>query len=254
MKLINSLFSAFLMYSRIPMPKVEWKEENRRYAMCFFPLIGVVIGALFLLWRYICIRLEIGNLCFAAVAAAIPVALTGGIHMDGYCDVNDALASCSGRERQLEIMSDPHIGSFSLIKAALYFILQIGFFSQLDSITTTAVAAAGFVLSRALSGIAVSTVRCAKENSSLQNFVSPSHKNTTVSVLAAFAVLSCAAMLAADIYSGVIASVLAMLIFLHFRYFTMKHFGGITGDLAGWFLQRCEIAVLFAAAAGEVIF
>ena len=49
MHILRSFASAFLMYSRIPMPQVEWKEENRRYALCFFPLIGAVIGAVFIL-------------------------------------------------------------------------------------------------------------------------------------------------------------------------------------------------------------
>ena len=38
---------AFSMYSRIPMPMFEWKEEDMKYAMCFFPAIGMVIGAVF---------------------------------------------------------------------------------------------------------------------------------------------------------------------------------------------------------------
>mgnify|MGYP000637783259 CR=1 FL=1 len=33
---------AFSMYSRIPMPMFEWKEEDMKYAMCFFPAIGAV--------------------------------------------------------------------------------------------------------------------------------------------------------------------------------------------------------------------
>ena len=36
------------MYSRIPMPNREWTEENMSYAMCFFPMIGGVIGLI--LW------------------------------------------------------------------------------------------------------------------------------------------------------------------------------------------------------------
>ena len=46
MNVIRSLVIAFSTYSRIPMPPVEWSDENRRYAMCFFPMIGVVIGLL----------------------------------------------------------------------------------------------------------------------------------------------------------------------------------------------------------------
>jgi len=44
MRMIRSLFIAFSTYSRIPVPQVEWLEENRKYSMCFFPLIGAVIG------------------------------------------------------------------------------------------------------------------------------------------------------------------------------------------------------------------
>ena len=40
----NSFKIAFSMYSRIPMPRSEWTDENKSYAMCFFPWIGAVIG------------------------------------------------------------------------------------------------------------------------------------------------------------------------------------------------------------------
>ena len=43
MNLLGSLAIAFSMYSRIPMPQVSWTKERMKYAMCFFPLIGVVI-------------------------------------------------------------------------------------------------------------------------------------------------------------------------------------------------------------------
>ena len=84
MTVLKSLASAFLMYSRIPMPQVEWKEENRRYALCFFPLIGAVSGAVFLLWRYVCGLLGVGSFLCGAVSAFIPLFITGGIHLDGF--------------------------------------------------------------------------------------------------------------------------------------------------------------------------
>ena len=43
--ILESFVIAFSMYSRIPMPFVEWSECGMKYAFCFFPLIGVVIGA-----------------------------------------------------------------------------------------------------------------------------------------------------------------------------------------------------------------
>ena len=45
MHIIKSFIIAFSMYSKLPMPHTEWNEEDMRYVMCFFPWIGIVIGA-----------------------------------------------------------------------------------------------------------------------------------------------------------------------------------------------------------------
>ena len=37
MWLLNAMIIAIAMYSKIPMPRVDWNEKNMRYAMCFFP-------------------------------------------------------------------------------------------------------------------------------------------------------------------------------------------------------------------------
>ena len=59
MWIFNSLIIAIAMYSKIPMPQAEWNEKNMRYAMCFFPVVGVVIGA-----ARIC-----GRVCTSSLAA-----------------------------------------------------------------------------------------------------------------------------------------------------------------------------------------
>jgi len=127
--MFNSIVSAFLMYSRIPMPKVEWKEENRRYSLAFFPLIGIFIGIAETLWRIVCSRLSFGNIVFSAVFTVIPVLITGGIHLDGFCDVSDAHASYGDKQKKLEIMKDSHIGAFALIRLAVYLIVYTAFVS-----------------------------------------------------------------------------------------------------------------------------
>ena len=40
-----SFLIAFAMYSRIPVPTVEWTKERMRYVMCFFPFVGLAEGA-----------------------------------------------------------------------------------------------------------------------------------------------------------------------------------------------------------------
>ena len=45
MTALQTIAVAFAMFSALPMPQFDWNEKNMRYAMCAFPLIGVVIGA-----------------------------------------------------------------------------------------------------------------------------------------------------------------------------------------------------------------
>ena len=57
------------MFSALPMPQFDWNEKNMRYAMCAFPLIGVVIGAA---WC-VCGALPLPGLAKAAGFALVPV-------------------------------------------------------------------------------------------------------------------------------------------------------------------------------------
>ena len=253
MTLLRSIACAFLMYSRIPMPQVEWKEENRRYALAMFPLVGAVIGGLLLAWTTTADFLGVGKWLYAAVCCIIPIAVTGGIHADGFCDVTDAVASYAPRERRLEIMSDPHVGSFAVISTALYFILQFGLFTEICGVRAAAVPACGYVLSRALSGLAAVTFRCAKKDGTLQSFVKPAHRRNSVIILTAFACLSACGMMYADLICGICSAVAALLSFLYYRVSSYRTFGGVTGDTEGHFLQICELSELGAAVIARLI-
>ena len=50
---MQSLIIAFAMYSKIPMPRADWNDKNMRYAFCWFPVIGLVIGLVELAVFYI---------------------------------------------------------------------------------------------------------------------------------------------------------------------------------------------------------
>lgn len=99
MNLIGSFVIAFSMYSRIPMPRMDWTEERMRYALCFFPLIGAVIGAVEIATFALCEILGAGVLFRTCLLTAVPLLITGGIHMDGYLDVTDARHSYGEREK-----------------------------------------------------------------------------------------------------------------------------------------------------------
>ena len=89
----NSFKIAFSMYSKIPMPKTDWNKENMKYALCFFPLVGLAIGIIFYLWSLLAKFLALGNIFTTAIYTIIPILITGGIHMDGFVDSMDAINS-----------------------------------------------------------------------------------------------------------------------------------------------------------------
>lgn len=251
--MLKSLCSAFLMYSRIPVPKVDWNEENRRYALCFFPLIGAVIGAVVLFWKWLCFRLGIGQVLFAVISVWIPILITGGIHLDGFCDVTDAKSSYASRERKLEIMSDSHVGAFAVMYLGIYLLLQTGFYTEVDSVRTAGLIGYGFVLSRALSGLSAVLFKSAKTQGTLQSFVLPAYRKITIITLVMIIILSCIEMMLISPVQGICCAVTSGLIFWYYRRFAYQTFGGITGDTAGWFLQICELGILASAVLSEKI-
>ena len=115
----DCLVVAFSTYSAIPMPQVQWSQRNMRYAMCFFPLIGLIIGALLLGWAQLRNLVGIGPLLFGAVATVLPLLVTGGIHLDGFCDTCDALGSHQPRERSWKSSKTPMRGPLLSWAAAL---------------------------------------------------------------------------------------------------------------------------------------
>ena len=249
MKWLKTLAMAFSMYSKLPMPQFPWTKETMRYLFCFFPLIGVVIGALELLWMRLALFIGTGDLLRSCVLVLIPVLVTGGIHLDGFLDTSDALASWQPPEKRLEILKDPHTGAFAVIAGCAYFTASLGIWSEAD-FTAAQILAAGFVLSRALSGFGVCTFPCAKGSGLAATFADAADQRRCRICLIAWAAAAVAAMLAADPFGGAAAAAAAVLTCLLSRRMALKKFGGITGDIQGFFLQMCELIMAFAAVIG----
>lgn len=238
----NSLVVAFSMYSQIPMPNVEWNEKNMRYPLCFFPLVGAVIGALLCGWNvgwpYLC------NYTFlpAVVFVIVPVIVSGGIHVDGFIDTVDAICSHKPMEKKLEILKDTHTGAFAIIMTISYFLIALGVWSEMP-IDAVPVLACGFVLSRALSGLAVVLFPHAKTSKLLAVFADNAQKRVVGFTMVLYILASAGLMCYLQPVYGSIGVLGAAVSFGYYYYVAKKHFGGITGDVAGYFVQVCELAI-----------
>ena len=44
MIVLQTIAVAFAMFSAVPVPQFAWNEKNMRYALCAFPLVGLMRG------------------------------------------------------------------------------------------------------------------------------------------------------------------------------------------------------------------
>ena len=267
MSFLKSVLLAFSMFSTVPMPRVEWNQKNMRYMMCAFPLVGVLIAVLCAAWFLFGIQIlyvwqkTVPLPLLVLVFTLIPVFISGGIHLDGFMDTCDALASHATKEKKLEILKDSHSGAFAVLGCVLYFLaffvlsfcLYTRFFGEdsshrfvnlfarfYNSIPVLSV----FVLSRLLSAFAVAVFPIAKNSGLVHTFASSSAKRFTAIWCYVWFFLISVALIYFYRFIGIalVASGLATFCFYYIA--AIKNFGGITGDTAGWFVQICELVGL----------
>ncbi|MCM1191087.1 MAG: adenosylcobinamide-GDP ribazoletransferase [Butyrivibrio sp.] len=239
---MRSLIIAFSMYSRIPMPRCEWNEQGMKYSMCFFPLVGAVLGLCSLGVYFGLGALGFGKAASGLVLAVVPILVTGGIHMDGYLDTVDAKSSWKSREEKLRILKDPHMGAFACIYGIVYFFLTAAFFSEAGNGEIFSIAA-GYVFSRILSAISVVTFKKAKKEGMAAASADASSRG--VRWILALELVSCIiGMTVLCPRYGLTGLAVGAGCFAWYRHMAYKNFGGVTGDLAGYFLQVCELGLL----------
>ena len=245
----ESFIIAFSMYSRIPMPRTEWTEAGMQYALCFFPAIGIVIGAVVCVFMWIAQQVRLGEIAVCCIGTAIPLLITGGIHMDGFLDTTDAHSSFADREKKLEILKDPNTGAFAVIGYGVYLLLYLSAWSELKIVAFPAVGAI-YVMTRALSGWSVVGFPKARKNGLASTFAMGARDRTVKQTMIQWWILAMAFLV---YFAGWLPAVLMagaeLLVFRHYYRMAVHEFGGMTGDLAGHFLQSAEL-VMYLVVAG----
>ena len=235
-----SLQIAFSMYSRIPAIPCRWTKDNMRYVMCFFPLVGAVIGLLEILWWKAAMLLQLPESTVRIVLLLIPCFVTGGIHLDGMMDTCDAMASYRPMERRLEILKDPHTGAFAVLRVISWFLLLYAFLSMMEDSLIVPYACL-HILSRAASALSVVLFRKSSMNGTVTRFGEAASKKAVCAAAALWAAAAAAVILFLQPVPGICVLAGAAACLIWYRRRAYRYFGGINGDLAGWFLCICEL-------------
>ena len=251
--MIQSLLIAFSMYSNIPVPRVKWNEKNMRYALCFFPWVGMVIGILVFFLGNLLFGLGIGKLCFSVVMTLLPLFLTGGIHMDGFLDTTDAIHSYGDKEKKQQILKDPNCGAFAVIYGGAYLLLTAAVWSECTRELLPFIGVT-YSISRTLSALSMAAFPLAKNTGLAAAFQNGAKRKRVVAVMLCYLVIEMLILAVWNLWITMAAAAAFLVAFLHHYRLCSKEFGGISGDLAGYFLQRAELLSLIAVCiAGKVV-
>jgi adenosylcobinamide-GDP ribazoletransferase len=116
---VRGLILALQLLTRLPTPQLKsfepaWLAESARW----FAMVGLLLGGLLYGTALLAGRYDPWTGALAGVL--LWVALTGALHLDGLADLADALgAAHRSRERFLEVLKDPHVGSFGVVVLVL---------------------------------------------------------------------------------------------------------------------------------------
>ncbi len=243
---MDTLWIAFSMFSRIPVPQVEWNERNTKNAVLFLPFVGAVIGGAEMLLLKAANAGGFPTTVTVLLFVAVPLILTGGIHLDGLIDTADARHSFGSVQEKLQILKDPHVGAFGIIRLLLYMLLLLAALElvfEKEGGNPFAVMVP-FMLSRALSALAAVSFPKAKKEGLLYTLSEEGRKGARLAALLEVLFVAGLTFLLFPLPTalGLLFGEMALLVF--YRRFALRNFGGITGDLSGWFL--CLSELLFA--------
>lgn len=249
MTFFRALVMAFVTYSRIPMPRISWEEKSGKYQLCFFPAVGLVIGAGVLAVDFLCGILQFDGLLRGVLLTAVPLLLTGGIHLDGFLDTVDALSSFAPKEKKLEILKDSNAGAFAVIYGCMWFLTFTAALAELRAFF--ALLPLGFVLSRAFSALAVLLFRPARDEGMGAELKRKADSKTPFVTSIIWIAAAAGIMLLIQPVPGAAVLAVSVAEFFHYKRKAYREFGGFTGDLAGWFLCRCELGICLVLAVCE---
>jgi len=245
LKIFRWLAVTFSLYSKIPMPRFKWKDDDMAHSLTFFPVVGAVIGAMIFLLNCISPFSMLPVAVRIILTILIPLIITGGFHVDGFMDTEDAMNSYASKEKKLEILKDAHIGAFaviSLVKWLLAYSAAITaiLLSEKFSPKICVILGLEFVISRGLSGLTSLLFEKARKDGMLYEETKNKQTGTLV-FLNIQLLISAAASVYMNILLGTVVIITFILYTLYYRYKVNREFGGVTGDTAGFFLTTSEV-------------
>lgn len=253
----DGLRFAFGTLTVLPVNVTRWDRDAARGGMLCAPLAGLVVGAGAALTGVALLAMGAGPLLAAVATAAIPAALTRGLHLDGLADTADGLGSGRPAEDALRIMKQSDIGPFGVITLLFVLLAQVAALAEAYG-TSWSRGVLAAVLSAVVARLALTLAARAGVPPARPEGLGAAVAGTVPArsallVAAAVTVLAAgggALVGAGDLVRAVVAvaaaCVAAELLLRH----CTRRFGGVTGDVFGGLAETAATTALVVLALG----
>lgn len=241
---VNGFILQLQFLTRLPVPlKIKFEERAFARGIIFAPVIGFIIGVA-IAGVYLLAGLLDARSLAVLLALVAEIALTGGLHLDGFADMCDGLFSYRDRERMLAIMKDSRIGTNGALGLILLILAKFILLMSLPERHLVACLMIMPVLGRMTIAWSVGISPYARKDE--PGLAGSLIQHTGIIEIAASTVISLGI---AIMFLKIAALPLAMIVIaasLMVNLFAVKKIGGITGDVLGGVIEISE--VLFIAA------
>jgi adenosylcobinamide-GDP ribazoletransferase len=213
-------------------------------AQAWFPLVGLVIGALLVGVDWLARRALPGPSADVLVVVAL-VAITGALHLDGLADAADGLLGGRDRDERLRIMHDVHAGTYAIVAIVCVLAMKWAGIAALPSRARYEALLLAPCLARFAMLLASAAVPYARPEGAGAAFHARAWPIATIAG-AATALAASVALLGAG---GVAVVTFAAACGLAAAAVARRFAGGMTGDLFGATIEVSEALLLLAIAA-----
>lgn len=241
---MRSFLIALQFLTSIPLKiKKSVGDNELAGSMAYFPLAGLLIGAALAL-AYNILNLIFPHAVNCAFILILNVIITGGLHIDGFIDTFDGIASGGDRKRMLEIMREGRPGAIGIAAVVLLFLAKYSMLVSLPRGTVEVSLIAMTTLGRWSLVVSSALFPYAREGAGLgKRFIQGlGRKEGLIAGASALLVMIFIFKFKIFILIPVAAAILTGV-----NFYFYKKIGGITGDTLGALNEMVEVLTLALA-------
>ena len=218
-------------------------------AVPYYPLVGMLIGT-FAGVVFFLAHLVFPVILAVVLATAATLLATGALHEDGFADACDGLGGGATRERALEIMRDPRLGTYGAAGLGLLLAARVLALVAAPVETIPWLLVAAHAASRASMALALATGTYARA----AGIAAPLAESSPSGGRVAFAILigsTASCTLLFEVTPAVFLAAIGGLVLGHLlmRLAYQRKLGGYTGDCLGGVQQASELGMYLGALA-----